>query len=140
MCTDNISYNTILCLFIVIVYFLQYLRFWIQLSWKDFKLRVWRSGKKVVINLFRKDISNFVTLSVLPTPFINSSVPDMHFRFQLSWEPWESRSNYCWNIYERENRLSLFKELDKYERCKLELVNQGVKLIGHCASWWNRIT
>ena len=29
-----------------------------------------------------------------------------------------SSSNYCWNAYERENQLSLPKEVEKYQRVK----------------------
>ena len=41
---------------------------------------------ELIIILFQKDISKFLTLSILPTPFINSSVPDIHFRFTFLWE------------------------------------------------------
>ena len=40
----------------------------------------------IYINLFRKDISKFLNLSVIPTQSINSSVPNAHFQFQLSQE------------------------------------------------------
>ena len=40
--------------------------------------------QELVINLFWKDISNFLAFGVLPTLFIDSSVPDMHFRFSVS--------------------------------------------------------
>ena len=60
-----------------------------------------------------KDITKFLTLSVLLTPLINSS-----------------SSNYFWNAYERKNRLSLSKEVAVPE--SIGLFIHGAKLIGHC--------
>ena len=46
-------------------------------------VKIWQ---ELVINFFSKDLLNFLTLSVLPTKFINSLLADMHFRFPLLLE------------------------------------------------------
>ena len=71
-------------------------------------MKIWL---ELVINLFQKDVLKFLTLSIRPTPFIKSSVPICISGFHSNENP---SGNYCWNVYEKEKRLVLSREVEKH--------------------------
>ena len=98
--------------------------------------RLEAGGRKLwedlAINLFWKDISKFLTLSVLHTLFIN-------FKYLMYISSFHSHEDYkckyCWNAYEREIGLVYPRRLKSFKCLRVQKVFiHHVKLVGHCLS------